>query len=75
MPTRTITAEGKTWRVMPSGRVTQYDRDEFSLMFIAGTGSDRFYESVGWTRLGALPLYSARPDGSLADGAFYYLEL
>jgi GNAT superfamily N-acetyltransferase len=41
----------------------------------AGTGSDRFYESVGWTRLGAVPLYSARPDGSLADGAFYYLEL
>jgi hypothetical protein len=23
---------------MPSGRVTQYDRDEFSLLFISGTG-------------------------------------
>ncbi len=41
----------------------------------ADTGSDRFYESVGWSRLGALPLYSARPDGTLADGALYYLEL
>lgn len=41
MPTRTITAGGRTWRVLPSGRVTQYDRDEFALMFIAGSGSDR----------------------------------
>jgi hypothetical protein len=41
MPTRTISADGKTWRVMPTGRVTQYDRDEFSLMFIAGAGADR----------------------------------
>lgn len=41
MPTRSIIADGKTWRVFPSGRVTQYDRDEFALMFIAGTGADR----------------------------------
>ena len=41
MPTRTITAEGKSWRVMPIGRVTQYDRDEFSIMFISGEGRDR----------------------------------
>jgi len=41
MPTRTITADGRTWRVMPSGRVTQYDRDEFALVFVAGQGADR----------------------------------
>ena len=41
MPFRTLTANGKTWRVMPSGRVTQYDHDEFALLFVAGTGSDR----------------------------------
>jgi GNAT superfamily N-acetyltransferase len=40
-----------------------------------GTGSDRFYEAVGWSRLGALPAYSARPDGTLAGSAFYYREL
>jgi GNAT superfamily N-acetyltransferase len=40
-----------------------------------GTGSDRFYEAVGWSRLGALPAYSARPDGTLAGAAFYYREL
>jgi hypothetical protein len=41
MPTRTITVDGRLWRVMPSGRVTQNDRDEFSLMFISGDGADR----------------------------------
>jgi hypothetical protein len=41
MPTRTISADGKEWRVFPSGYVTQYDRDEFGLMFIAGTGPTR----------------------------------
>jgi hypothetical protein len=41
MPTRTITLAGRTWHVMPSGRVTQYDRDEFALLFVSGTGADR----------------------------------
>lgn len=41
MPTRAITAEGKSWLVFPSGRVTQYDRDEFGLIFVSGTGADR----------------------------------
>jgi len=41
MPIRTITVDGRAWRVMPSGRVTQNDRDEFSLMFITGDEADR----------------------------------
>ena len=41
MPTRSLTNGGRTWRVMPSGRVTQYDRDEFALLFVSGTGDDR----------------------------------
>jgi hypothetical protein len=41
----------------------------------AESGSDRFYAAVGWSRLGTLPAYSARPDGTLAGGAFYYREL
>jgi hypothetical protein len=41
MPNRTVTVAGKLWRVFPSGRVTQYDRDEFGLLFIAGSGRDR----------------------------------
>ena len=41
MPTRTITADGREWKVFPSGRVTQYDRDEFALLFVSGTGDER----------------------------------
>ena len=41
MPTRSITLDGRRWQIMPSGRVTQYDRDEFTLLFISGTGVDR----------------------------------
>ncbi len=41
MPTRSITLAGRRWQVMPSGRVTQYDRDEFALLFISGTAADR----------------------------------
>lgn len=35
MPTRMLNVAGRTWRVFPSGRVTQYDRDEFALLFVA----------------------------------------
>jgi hypothetical protein len=41
MPSRVLTIGGKNWLVFPSGRVTQYDRDEFGLIFINGTGIDR----------------------------------
>lgn len=41
MLSHTLTVDGKTWKVYPSGFVTQYDRDEFALLFVHGTGSDR----------------------------------
>lgn len=41
MPTRTIAIDGQTWRVFPSGHVTQYEHDEFALLFVNGHGSDR----------------------------------
>jgi hypothetical protein len=41
MPARTITADGRTWSVYPSGHVTQYDQDEFGLLFVSGVGEDR----------------------------------
>lgn len=41
MPTRTLAIDGSTWHVIPSGRVTQYDRDEFSLLFVKHEGGDR----------------------------------
>lgn len=41
MPTRTLEIEGQRWSVFPSGYVTQYDADEFGLLFVRGTGADR----------------------------------
>ena len=41
MPARTITVEGGLWEVYPSGRITQYDRDEFALVFVRGSGPQR----------------------------------
>jgi hypothetical protein len=41
MPSRSISIDGKAWRVFPSGLITQYDRDEFGLLFVSGTGDDR----------------------------------
>ena len=35
MPTRTVNIAGRSWNVFPSGRVTQYDRDEFGLLFVS----------------------------------------
>ena len=41
MPTRTLTADGRTWRVFPSGFVTPYTADEFGLIFVSGEGDQR----------------------------------
>ena len=53
MPTRTISADGKQWRVFPSGYVTQNEHDEFGLMFIAGTGNQREVRVTRYSPLGA----------------------
>ena len=39
--------------MFPSGRVTQYDRDEFGLIFIAGTGADREVRVTRYSPVGA----------------------
>lgn len=41
MPTRTLTVDGRSWRVFPSGFVTQFNLDEFGLIFVAGEGDAR----------------------------------
>lgn len=47
MPTRTVNVAGRSWNVFPSGRVTQYDRDEFGLLFV---NEDRGTRTVRVTR-------------------------
>lgn len=41
MPTRTVNIGGKSWRVFPSGKVTQNEHDEFALLFVAGQADRR----------------------------------
>jgi hypothetical protein len=53
MPTRSIIVDGNTWLVFPSGRLTQNDRDEFGLMFIHGTGSDRRVRVTRYSPVGS----------------------
>lgn len=53
MPTRSITIDGTPWRVFPSGYVTQYEHDEFGLMFVAGTGESRRIRVTRYSPVGA----------------------
>jgi hypothetical protein len=53
MPTRSVTVDGRTWRVFPAGRVTQYDHDEFSVMFVHGSGDTREVRVTRYSPLGA----------------------
>ncbi len=60
MPRRTVTADGRTWEVALSGRVTQYQRDEFSVVFQSSDGQE--------TRVARYsPLGSRIPEESLAE--------
>jgi hypothetical protein len=55
MPTRTVNIGGRTWRVFPSGRVTQYDRDEFGILFVSdgGTAGKREVRVTRYSPVGA----------------------
>ena len=52
MPTRSITVDGITWEVYPSGLITQYDRDEFGLIFVAGEGDEQRVRVTRYSPLG-----------------------
>ncbi len=53
MPTRSIEVDGTTWTVTPSGRFTQFTRDEFTMLFTRGTGPDRVQRVAKYAPLGA----------------------
>ena len=53
MPTRSVTIGGKSWRVFPSGRVTQYDRDEFALLLVTGSDDKREVRVTRYSPLGS----------------------
>ena len=53
MPSRSITVDGKSWLVYPSGRVTQNEHDEFGLVFVSGTGTAREVRVTRYSPVGA----------------------
>jgi hypothetical protein len=53
MPRRIIEMGGDSWEVEVSGRVTQYTKDEFGLVFSRGTGPDRERRVTRYTPLRA----------------------
>lgn len=67
MPTRSIDINGRTWRVFPSGRVTQFERDEFGVIFVHGAGSDRVVRVARYTPNGIRSRERSLADMSDAD--------
>ena len=53
MPRRIIAADGEQWEVTVSGRITQYVKDEFGLIFTRGVGPDRERRVARYSPLGA----------------------
>ena len=53
MPRRIIEVDGTQWEVAVSGRVTQYVKDEFGLVFSRGTGSARDQRVTRYSPRGA----------------------
>ena len=53
MPRRIIEVDGEQWGVEVSGRVTQYVKDEFGLVFTRGVGPNREQRVVRYSPLGS----------------------
>lgn len=53
MPSRSITVDGASWEVYPSGFVTPNVGDEFGLIFIRGVGADREVRVTRYSPRGA----------------------
>jgi hypothetical protein len=53
MPRRVIEVDGEQWQVAVSGRVTQYVKDEFGLVFTRGIGPQREQRVVRYSPLGS----------------------
>lgn len=53
MPRRLIDVDGVQWAVSVSGRITQYVKDEFGLVFTRGAGARRERRVARYSPLGA----------------------
>jgi hypothetical protein len=53
MARRIVNVESERWEVSPSGRVSVYGRDQFGLIFVQGTGSQRRRRVTHFSPVGA----------------------
>jgi hypothetical protein len=53
MPARMLEVDGTEWSVAASGRRTQYNRDEYTLVFTRGSGPEREERSMRYSPLGS----------------------
>ncbi len=67
MPTRRLSIAGKQWQVYPSGYITQYDADEFGLIFVHGTADAREVRLTRYSPTGARSREQSLADLSDAD--------
>ena len=68
MPARIIQVDGNSWEISPSGSVTQYQRDEFSVQF-------RLLSGAPVVRVARYaPIGSRSPEDSLAELSEYQLR-
>jgi hypothetical protein len=72
MPTRSITMHDRMWSVFPSGRITQYDHDEFGLMFVHEAGGEREVRVTRYSPKGARSREQSFAELSDADLVFYF---
>jgi hypothetical protein len=67
MPIRTLNLDGRHWRVFISGWITEYDRDEFALAFVAGSEDQREVRVVRYSPTGARTREASLAEMSDAD--------
>ena len=53
MPARRFEMNGESWTVAPTGRITQYDKDEFGLRFIRVAPEPRQERQVRYSPQGS----------------------
>lgn len=54
MPSRTLMVDGQTWQVYPSGLITQYNTDEFGLLFVRGRDGETETRVTRYSPRGAI---------------------
>jgi hypothetical protein len=67
MPSRPLLIDGVSWQVSPSGFITQFDADEFGLVFVRGTGDAAEVRVTRYSPRGAMSREASLAELSDAD--------